>query len=252
MNKITLAAAFMLLSVAAQAKDAKPEIPIDQWLLTHSTSAPAEMDGVAMHYPVMSDGIVTISATLPVKIIDGQQILTNALVANNDNQELTLVSVEPEQGEFVYTVKQQRGSYKDAATVSYNLNGVCEKGQIILTACNIAVNYKEKGIIPRTLKMEKFNPGKHQRHAELIDLTALEVSKLMAQLASSAESEKAESVSHWKEILAGNVVQGMNMTEVTLAKGKPFSVSGPASKTKWRYEDNMLVIFTDGIVSRVI
>lgn len=252
MLKYLLATVSILLATTLWAKDDKPEVPVDQWMLSHSLSAPAEKDGIKMRYPTISDGIASISATLPVNVVDARQMLTNAMVANDGNEELTLTTVEPEQSEFTYNVKQQRGSGKDAATLTYTLGGVCEKGQISLTVYNIAVNYKEKGIIPRTLKLEKFNPDKHQRHAELIDLTALEVSKLMTELASKAESEKAESVSHWKEILDGNVVNGMNMTEVKLAKGKPFSTSGPASKTKWRYGDNSVVIFTNGTVIRVI
>lgn len=248
---ITLATT-MLFAVNMSAKDSKEQIPVDQWMLSHSVSADTEVDGVKMHYPTMSEGIATISAQIPVNKADMAQILTNALVANGDNEELTIESVEPEQNIFTYAVKQQRGSYKDAATLTYHITGECQKGQITFTIHDISINYKEKGIIPRTMKIEKMNPANNQRHAALIDLLSLESSRLMADIAEKAQAQDTEQVSHWKQILAGEVVEGMNMTEVTLAKGKPFSTSGPASKTKWRYEDNTVIIFTNGNVSRII
>lgn len=248
---ITFATA-LLFAATVSAKETKEQTPVDQWMLSHSVSADAETDGVKMHYPTMSEGIATISAQLPVKNPDAAQILTNALVANGDNEELTIESVGPEQNIFTYAVRQQRGNYKDAATLTYKIIGECQKGQIAFTVHDISINYKEKGIIPRTLKIEKMNPANNQRHAALIDLSALESSRLIAEIASKAGSQNTEQVSHWKQILAGEIVEGMNMTEVTLAKGKPFSTSGPASKTKWRYEDNTVVIFTNGTVSRII
>lgn len=252
MLKQILALTAMLLPMCLWAKDVKPEIPVDQWMLSHSASAPKEQDGTAMHYPTINGGMATISTRMPVKIADKSQMLTNALMANGDNEEIKIASVEPEEATFAYSVTQQRGSYKDAATISYTLSGVCEKGQMTLTAHDISINYKEKGIIPRTLKIEKFNPSKNRRHEELIDVTSFEISKLMAEIAAKTETQKSEKVTHWQEILDGKVVKGMNMTEVTLAKGKPFSTSGPASKTKWRYEDNSVVIFTNGTVTRII
>lgn len=245
-------ATVILFAANISAKDTKEHTPVDQWMLSHSTSADREVEGVKMYYPTMTDGAATISAQLPVKNPDAAQILTNALISNGDNEELTIASVEPAQSSFTYTVKQQRGSYKDAATFTYNITGECQKGQIKFTIHDIAINYKEKGILPRTLKIEKMNPTTNQRHATLIDLMALEASRLVAEIAAKAEAEKTEDVSHWKQILSGEVTEGMNMTEVTLAKGKPFSVSGPASKTKWRYEDNTVIIFNNGVVTRII
>lgn len=189
-NLITIAIA-AVLSLNISAKEPKVEIPVDQWMLSHATSADAEIDGVKMHYPTMTDGMAIISAQLPVKITYGQQILTNALVANGDNEEITIAEVQPEQNSFTYKVKQQRGSYKDATTLTYSITAFCQKGQMELTAHSISINYKEKGIIPRTLKIEKMNPANNQRHAELIDLLALEASRLMADMATKAEAQKS-------------------------------------------------------------
>ena len=59
-------------------------------------------------------------------------------------------------------------------------------------------------------------------------------------------------ISHWKEIKAGDVVKGMNESEVKLVFGRPYNERKTGKRIKWMYEDNSVVVFTDGIVSTVI
>ena len=56
----------------------------------------------------------------------------------------------------------------------------------------------------------------------------------------------------WKEIKAGDVVKGMNESEVKLVFGRPYNERKTGKRIKWMYEDNSVVVFTDGIVSTVI
>ena len=60
------------------------------------------------------------------------------------------------------------------------------------------------------------------------------------------------SVSHWDEINARKIVKGMNATEVKLIAGRPRNITESGSREKWMYNNDFVVIFTDGIVSNVV
>lgn len=244
--------AFAICAMPAAAKDNKAEIPLNQWLTEHRDNAPKTENGMTMYYPLQTGGEVTISANLAVAQDNAEDLLTAILMGILDNEEINIISVEPTNHSIIIEVKSARGTGKDAATYMYTMNVECKKGTLDAIAHTISINYKEKGLIPRTLKVEKFNPSGNERHAALIDGLTAEASGIIATLAESGAKGSKEKVTHWNSILAGEVTEGMNETEVTLAKGKPFSTSKSGGKTKWRYEDNSVVIFTNGVVTRVI
>lgn len=64
--------------------------------------------------------------------------------------------------------------------------------------------------------------------------------------------EKPQSVTHWNEIEAGKVVQGMNETECLLCAGAPKYVRQSGVKTRWMMEGNATIIFEDGKVVSII
>ncbi len=237
---------------SAQAKDDKNIIPPDQWFLARGNEISAAPDGHAIYYPKYAGGDVVITAQCPVNSTDAAAMMTAAVLYAMDNEATSVTLVEPESNTAAVQVKSLQGTGKDAATYMCTVALEFQKGQLMATACDISVNYKEKGIIPRTVKAEKLNPGGNQRHAELADGLAAALSAIINDIAGAAAKGAAEPVTHWPQILNGEVVKGMNETEVILAKGRPFNVSTSGGKTKWRYNDNSVVIFTKGVVSRTI
>lgn len=59
-------------------------------------------------------------------------------------------------------------------------------------------------------------------------------------------------ISHWKEIQAGQVVPGMNKLEVKLVLGLPVAHRENDAVTRWIYPRNLIVLFENGKVQKVI
>ena len=59
-------------------------------------------------------------------------------------------------------------------------------------------------------------------------------------------------VTHYNEIKQGMVVNGMNPDEVILSKGAPRDTRRSGERLRWIYDNETVIVFTDGKVTKVI
>ena len=140
----------------------------------------------------------------------------------------------------------------NVATYNYTIAVQTSDALMTFLVTDISIGYREKGLIPRTLAIEKMKPYKDKRHKALIEQCAVSISKYVNRLAEAVKSNGTPTIKHWADIKAGKVTKGMNKTEVMLVYGKPTSNRESGQRTKWMYGNDNVIIFTDGLVTNII
>ena len=101
----------------------------------------------------------------------------------------------------------------------------------------------------RSTAFNKMSPDKNKKQAETIKDFEKVMSKRICALLNFIEAGKAQKVTHWDEVLRGNVVKGMNETECLLSLGKPMINDMTGGKTRWVYDARTYIFFEAGKVS---
>lgn len=174
------------------------------------------------------------------------------IVDNLDSETDFLESVDFDSRKIQLARKVSFGENKTATTYKYRIAFQAADGLLSFVCYDISAGYREKGILPRTLPVEKLTPDKNPRHQELIDEYTRINSEFINNMAEAIKSGNTQPVSHWDEIKDNRVVKGMNATEVKLALGRPASIRDTNSRSKWMYGNDTVIIFTDGKVTTVI
>ena len=174
------------------------------------------------------------------------------IVDNLDSETDFLESVDFDSRKLVLGRKVSFGENKTATTYKYKIAFQAADGLLSFVCYDITAGYREKGIVPRTLAIEKLTPDKNARHQELIDEYTRINSECINNIAEAIKTGKTQPVSHWEEIKENRVVKGMNSTEVKLALGRPASIRDTSGRSKWMYGNDTVIIFTDGKVSTII
>ena len=258
-------------------KDKTPDIDIVTWLGQEVSGLPNDVDGVKIFRPntIGDDGRIRVdgNVALPAKKQSQGFIAAYIYASDNLGDADRIDAVDYDGKSFSVYREIREGEYKDAAVYRFVTDYVFSDGKMSFSTYDINIEYKEKGILPRKISIEKFKPATNERHRELSEGFSLANSILIDDMAEAALEEildrcskwqlvqveirwclvtKPVDVTHWTDIKAGKIVKGMNETEVRLISGAPRSVSPLGESTQWMYTNDFIIIFTDGIVSNVI
>lgn len=267
MRKITTAAMLtaLVLSLASNdawgfkipgKKDPKPPVDYTEWISIQEL--PAQEEGVALFYPSTeaADGAAVIKGSLPVKGLDARQVLLATLlyaVNNFDTEaEECLLSVDYDKNEFSAMLKSTQGANNRETTYTRYLTVKAKDGGFDFTTSDVAVRYREKGLIPRTLSLAALHPESNTRHGELVmELTRVNAA-YVGEMARYAASRPDIAAPNLAAVRNGKVTTGMLPDEVNLLLGPPLEIRKSGEKRRWIYGNETVVIFEDGKVSRII
>lgn len=244
------------LPLAAK-KEKRPEIDLATWATQEASKLPEEIDGVKIFRAndMDSDGKARVTGFVDLPGLDTTQGFVAALiyVADNIDRELDEITIiDFDNKRFVVSRQLPDGEGKDATVYSYNSAYQFTDGLMTFSSYDINIEFKEKGIIPRKLDIEKFKPATNERHKEIVEGFSLANSRIIDGIVKYAVANPDIRISHWDEIKDGTVVKGMNENEVKLIGGSPRSVNKSGKRLQWMYSNDFIVIFTDGIVTNVI
>lgn len=237
-------------------KDPKPPVDYTEWISIQEL--PTEEGGVALYYPSTEpeDGAAVIKGSVEVKGLDAEKVFLAALVyvANNldsENGELVM-SVDYDKRTFSVLLKSTQGSNNKETTYTRTLTVKASDGKLDFVTSDVAVRYREKGIIPRTLALAALHPESNTRHGELVMELVMVNSTYLGEMAQYAEGRSDIVAPNLAAVKDGKVTTGMNPDEVTILIGPALEVRKSGEKLRWIYADGTVVIFIDGKVSRII
>lgn len=234
-------------NVAAYAGAEGEDLP--QW----AVSMPELVDGVTIFAPGNDGGKMIVSDLVDFEGKPQANIFANILYTVQQNFDSETEEIEKTDYKTArISLRRSQADADNAATYNYTIALQITDNIMSFHVFDISVSFKEKGILPRTLAIEKFKPAENQRHKELVQGCVIGISKYIAGLAAAVNAGAAEEVTHWDEIAAAKVVKGMNPTEVLIIKGRPASERKSGSRLKWMFGNENVVIFTDGLVTSVL
>lgn len=105
---------------------------------------------------------------------------------------------------------------------------------------------------PKETPFENLQPNQKAKHKNYINEFTAENSILLNNLFQYIRNNQPEPIKHWKEIANKQIIIGMNSTECLLAVGKPMHIRQNGNQTKWMVNNDFVVIFENGIVTKVI
>ena len=159
-------------------------------------------------------------------------------VKDVDYQNMRVVYEQPMKSE-----KSSSLSYKYSLTVQVDGN------LLSFTIDNIEMIHTGLLNSYRATPFDKLNPEKTKKHLETIkDFESVMSQKLCAML-NYVEMANVQRVTHWDEVIRGNIVKGMNETECLLSMGKPKINDMAGGNNRWVYDARTYIFFTDGRVS---
>lgn len=217
------------------------------------TSYPEIIEGVRIYMPSFENNRVLISDLSDFPGLSQQRIFANALLAarqgfEGDSEDFEYVDFS----NFKMRIKIEAVDESRNATYRYTLAIQAADEILSFEVFDMTISYRERGVIPRTQRIEKMNPADNERHKNLITGLLFNISSLIKQMAESIAADKAGEVNHWDALAEGNIVNGMNPTEVILLQGIPDSERKTSNRVKWMYGNENVIIFTDGAVTKVI
>lgn len=254
--------ALIFVSVPANAfklklkKDPKPRVNYSSWIA--SKDFPKEDDGIKLFYPqtLTSDSSTVITGVLAAKSLTAEQAMLAAMIyvsENLDSERMERITeTDFTRNEFTFSLSTMVGSNNREATYNRLVTVKGNKGALQFTVSDIDVRYRQKGLIPRTVDIETLHPESDTRHEELIlELVGIN-SKFLAGMEEYIVTRNDLRVTHYNEIKQGLVVNGMNPDEVILSKGAPRDTRRSGERLRWIYDNETVIVFTDGKVTKVI
>ncbi|MCC8038669.1 MAG: hypothetical protein LIP02_11160 [Bacteroidales bacterium] len=241
----------------AAKKEKTADVDLTTWAQEQASKLPEEIDGVKIYRAndLDSDGHARVTGFVELPGLDATQGFIAALVYVQDNldpetDEVTTVDIDKKR--FVVDRVIPNGEGKSATSYIYSTAYQLSDDLMSFVSYDVDIEFKEKGLIKRTLALEKFKPATNTRHKEIVEGFFLANSKIIDGITQYAKENSNLEVTHWPEVKKGKVTQGMNETEVKLIGGKPRSVTTSGSRIQWMYSNSFIVIFTDGTVSHVV
>ena len=105
---------------------------------------------------------------------------------------------------------------------------------------------------PKQTPFEKLQPDKRPNHqATIAEFERLE-SELIDGMLDFVRQNQLPRITHWQEIMKGNVVLGMTETECLLSVGNPRLKLEGDTETQWQISSSMYIFFKKGLVSSVV
>ena len=213
--------------------------------------------GLPLFYPEGKDDSVLVCGEISIPGKNALQIFLGALNYEIDNMDVeneidSVITMDPGRKSFVVELLTTTGAYNKEASFDRLVEIRGEDGRLVFVNSDITVKFRDKGIIPKTLSFGELNPVMNPRDLNFIEQFGdLNSEYLYAMTAGISESEPLE-ISHWNEIQEKRIVPGMNKLEVKLVLGIPVAHRENDSVTRWIYPRNLIVLFEDGKVQKVI
>ena len=236
------------------AKD-EPEMTLAEWASQQTEVLPEIVNGVKMYRPELAGDQLIISDMTDIPGGDARQIFLKALMYVREKSDPLKERIEAVDFKNLrFTVRCDKEKLNDDASETYSYTEAYQgtKGLLAFTCGDMSVSFKEKGLIPRTLKFEKLKPQSNQRDRNWIESQSFILSEKVADLSKYIKLRDNIKVTHEDEIIKGKIVQGMNPDEVVLTLGQPFSKRKSGGRDKWLFESGASLIFTDGVVSHIM
>jgi len=243
--------------VIARDDKKKNEIDLVTWANDQTSKLPDEVDGVKI-YRVNgfdNDGKARVTAFIDMPGLSKDKAFQAAILSVVDNMDRefdAIDAVDFDSKKFVVSKVIEDGEGNNAATYTFSTAFSFDDGLMSFVTYDVTIGFKEKGFLQRKMTIEKMNPAAKDRHKELTEGFALASSRVIDDIVKNAAKNSELTITHWDEIKAGTVVKGMNEAEVKFVGGQPRSVTKSGRRVQWIFNNDFIVIFSDGLVSNVM
>lgn len=249
MRKIALLLGILFLAYTVKAED--NGVPND--LAAWASSFPEEIEGIKIYTPVEDDGNIHISDIVDFNARSRENIFINSLYDLQFNLDQTNEQIE----RIDYSGRRMsihRKSIDNSKGYTYNYTIAFQTADDMLSfiVYDISISYREKGIVPRTQKIEKLNVSGNRKYFDMVEACLFDISKFIARVSDAVLQNTASEVTFWADLENKTVVKGMNPTEVILIKGRPSNIRKTGLREKWMYGNDNVIIFNEGVVTTII
>lgn len=247
-------------------KDDVGQIDYASWVA--SEKLPETVDGIRQFYPVSvavntddtsaeADTVAVISGHIQLKGLDKKQVFMAAMVYasdnfNTDEDKEGFEAIDYEGMTFSAVLRTTQGTNANETTYTRSLKLTAVDGGFDFVITEIDCRYREKGLIPRTLRLEKLHPDRNSRHNEVVREMVNVNSAYLSQMADYVSTRKDITSPNYKLLKKGRVTEGMNGDEVTIILGPPLNKRTSGERERWIYSNNHVIIFTDGVVTKIL
>lgn len=241
-------------------------IDYTQWIA--SQEWPATEGEIPQFYPITIevpseedpeavDSVAVVRGHIAVPGLTAQQCFLAAMVYASENfnteAEEGFEKIDFKKHTFTLLLKTTQGDKNTETTYTRSITFKATDGGLDFEAAQIDCRYREKGLIPRTLRMEKLHPDTNRRHAELVkEFSEVNSAYLDGMKQYTSTRKDIQSPNYAKLAKGAKVEVGMNMDEVTILAGAPVNKRKSGERYRWIYSNDYVIIFTDGVVSKIV
>lgn len=240
--------------LSASGKD-DDKMTLAEWAELSSENLQEYVNGTKMYRPQVAGDKLIISDMVEIPGADDEQVFLKALMYMREKIDpLTerIEAIDFKNHRFTVSVIKKKASDNNPVLFSYIEAFQGGNGLLSFSCSEMSVNFKEKGLIPRTLKFEKLNPQSNLRDRDWLESQALQFSGIVEDLVKYIRLRDNIRVEQQDNIEKGKLSQGMNADEVVLTIRQPFSKKKSGGRDKWLFEDGTSIIFTNGVVSHIM
>lgn len=229
----------------------KGDISLEKWAKNQQT--PDYVDGVRIFRPAINNGKMTYGDFIVLDTHESNDVAFVRALAYTinelDPETESIETVDYDMHRFVVNraISNEEGHLFEFAEAVEVDNGI-----LAFMVPDIVVRYKDKLVINKKVSFHKLNLEKKELHRKFVEEFSLLNSRYLDQMANATAYSTIENVKDWTSVKKGKTVKGMNYTEVLLTEGKPDSITESGEITKWMYGSTLIIIFTNGIVERIV
>lgn len=246
-------------------KSPAPMTDYTEWIPTQSF--PEEIDGVRQFYPISvgiideesgeQDTTAVVRGFVAVSGLTARQVMLAAMVYASDhfdreNQE-GFEDIDYDENRFTVLLKSTQGTHANETTYTRSLTVTARDGGFDFETSDIDCRYREKGIVPRTQRLEKLHPDNNKRHLSVLKEFIEVNSAYICALSEYASTRSDIESPNFDKICKGaDAAVGMNEDEVTILLGQPMNKRRSGERVRWIYSNDYVIIFTEGLVSKIV
>lgn len=232
--------------------DAKNDInETAEWINKQYKRSPY-FDGERVYRAEMTNNDMVISDIVEIYQEPAEQLFLKALMyakLNCDGETEWIEDIDFVNYQF--TIRGDKFKLKEEDPTSYSFVQKFLANDALLSFSCAEMKAYEKAIISKNQKFEKLTPHSNPKHVKIIEDLTFWFSRRITDMKDFILKEDDIQVTHYDEILNGNLVKGMRPEEVILTIGKPYSIKKSGDRNKWVYDRGLSLIFTDGKVSHI-
>lgn len=222
-----------------------------EWINQQYNRSPY-FDGKRVYRPEMTNNDMVISDIIEVYKEPAEQLFLKALTyakLNCDGETSWIEDVDFENYQF--SIRGEKFKLKEEDPTSYSFVQKFLANDGLLSFSCAEMKAYEKAFVSKNQKFEKLTPQSNPKHVKIIEDLTFWFSGRIADMKDFIEKEDDLKVTHYDDILNGNLVKGMRPEEVILTIGKPYSIKKSGDRDKWVYDQGRSLIFTDGKVTHI-